>query len=414
MVPCHGAARVRASKPGVTFPQASRIPPGVQIITMARGGGRNPSSSGVTLLQHSARVLYLDVLKVTAIFFVVLLHASAPFVASQTPGSAPWWVGNLYDSLSRFCVPVFVMVTGALLLAGPRQESVPLFLRKRLPRVLIPFFFWEVTHYFFRLHANGDRFEASGFIGEIVQGEGPHLPVILWFVPMLVGLYLAIPFVKPFIDRASDRAVLFFLFLWVTFSVLNPLLERFLGAGINIPDPMFTRFLGYLVLGHFLHERFHVAGRGRVIGFSSLLFVASAALTASGTAMMSTAGGRFDEFLYSYHSPNVVLMSVAVFLFAKGLFAMEGGIVLPTAIRDVIQAGTALVFGVYLTHLWLIPYGFRIVEQSARGFGRLVGTPTLSVDLWAKIPLAALLAFALTLAAMWLFSKIPVVRRVAV
>lgn len=62
------------------------------------------------------RILYLDILKGVSIFFVIMLHMSGPCVCEESLGSTYWWIGNILDSICRFTVPVFVMVSGALFL----------------------------------------------------------------------------------------------------------------------------------------------------------------------------------------------------------------------------------------------------------------------------------------------------------
>ncbi len=66
---------------------------------------------------------WLDAARVISIFAVVFLHISASVVTEADFGSSTWWHGNFYDSLVRWCVPVFVMVSGALLLDERRVED---------------------------------------------------------------------------------------------------------------------------------------------------------------------------------------------------------------------------------------------------------------------------------------------------
>ena len=61
------------------------------------------------------RVYYFDLLKVLAIFAVILVHVSAPFATSEI-NSTNYWVGHSVDSIFRFGTTIFVMISGALLL----------------------------------------------------------------------------------------------------------------------------------------------------------------------------------------------------------------------------------------------------------------------------------------------------------
>lgn len=58
-------------------------------------------------LNTSGRIYDLDVLRTLACCAVVMIHASAQY-ASNDVGTLNFFIGNFWDSLSRFAVPVFV------------------------------------------------------------------------------------------------------------------------------------------------------------------------------------------------------------------------------------------------------------------------------------------------------------------
>ena len=87
-------------------------------------------------------MVWLDNSRLIATFAAVFLHVAAGVVVYSNPGSQYWWAGNIYNSFVRWCVPVFVMVSGALLLNPNKMESMETFYKKRLSRILIPLLFW--------------------------------------------------------------------------------------------------------------------------------------------------------------------------------------------------------------------------------------------------------------------------------
>ena len=68
----------------------------------------------------------MDVLRIAAMAAVVVIHAVAPVVEARTTelGSATWWAANVLDAFTRWCVPVFIMVSGALLLDPAKRMTV--------------------------------------------------------------------------------------------------------------------------------------------------------------------------------------------------------------------------------------------------------------------------------------------------
>lgn len=100
-------------------------------------------------LGRPARIVWVDVLRFIAIFMVICIHCSNPFNVSPEARSNPdfnFW-GSLYGSFLRPCVPLFVMITGLLLL--PVNLSIGDFYKKRLLRIAVPFLIWSVLYNLF-------------------------------------------------------------------------------------------------------------------------------------------------------------------------------------------------------------------------------------------------------------------------
>ena len=83
-------------------------------------------------------MIWLDNSRILAVCGVVFLHVAAGVVLGHEVGTGDWWFGNVYDSVVRWCVPVFVMISGALLLDPGKKEDLSTFYKKRLARVLLP------------------------------------------------------------------------------------------------------------------------------------------------------------------------------------------------------------------------------------------------------------------------------------
>ena len=96
----------------------------------------------------SSRILVYDIIRVIAILFVVCIHSMEAIdkYAYQNPDSIEFVIANLLNSAIHTGVPLFVMLSGALLL--DKDESIRTFFCKRVKRVLLPFIVWSVIVYF--------------------------------------------------------------------------------------------------------------------------------------------------------------------------------------------------------------------------------------------------------------------------
>ena len=94
-----------------------------------------------SLVTINQRQVSYDIIRFVAILIVFSIHCMAGLDAQRNTGSNIF-VSNLFHAFQGIGVPLFVLLSGALLLG--RQESPSDFLKKRIVRVLIPFFSWSV------------------------------------------------------------------------------------------------------------------------------------------------------------------------------------------------------------------------------------------------------------------------------
>lgn len=342
------------------------------------------------------RILYLDALRVIAIFGVVLLHMAGWPTSQGNPHTVGWWFANLYNGGARFSVPVFVMASGALLLDPSRADAPGVFFRRRLTKVVIPFLVWVNVYYIRGLIQTGDPFQASGWLREVLRGASTeHLPAHLWFLPMIIGLYLATPFIKPFTDRAGNRQLVLFVLLCAMTASIYPFLLRFADMKVSITNGLFNTFLGYFVLGTLLH-RIPLPNRRAARLLWLPLLILSVTATTAGTGWLTLKAGKFDNWFYHYHSPGVVLTAVCVFMVCRHLFETEPPA--PQSVAKVVNVLAPLSFGIYLVHILVMAY--------AQPVTRLVGFAPTAIAL----PIKALMVFAVSALIVRVLRAIPVVR----
>ena len=134
----------------------------------------------------TTNIFWVDLIRVCAIFLVILLHAAAPAVFEY--GKTPienWWVSNLIESATRMSVPLFFMISGYLLLQ--KSESISLFFSKRFKKVFIPFIIWAAFYLLFDAFYFGHKYTAFKVVSSLIQGP---VYVHLWFFYALISLYL--------------------------------------------------------------------------------------------------------------------------------------------------------------------------------------------------------------------------------
>ena len=236
------------------------------------------------------QIVWLDAVRLLAFFFLLCCHAADPFYATATYANADaggsvdplmlMW-GERWMAFVRPCVPLFVMITGALMF--PVRMPMGAFYKKRILRVLWPFLIWSVLYYLFPwftgllgldksivykcfIWAESDSQSFASSLANILRipYTFSFIAQHMWYIYMLIGLYLYLPVFSAWVERATKKQMQVFLGLWML-STLLPYFHQFVSPyafGTCTWNSFglfyyFAGFNGYLLLGHYL--RHHVS-----------------------------------------------------------------------------------------------------------------------------------------------------------
>ena len=193
-----------------------------------------------------------DIVRTIAIFMVICIHSLGLVNEALTTGDEEARVTNAVMTIVYGGVPLFVMLSGALLLG--KEEPISAFFRKRMVRLLWPFLFWSVVVCAI-LYWQEDGRSLSGYATSLFTGlvtGGVH--GIYWYVYMIIGLYLVTPFLRKIVHH-SDKGYLYYLIglllSIITVSKYFPdveLFSRWNSANVEM--------LSYFVIGYAIVEYF--------------------------------------------------------------------------------------------------------------------------------------------------------------
>ncbi|MET0557569.1 MAG: acyltransferase family protein [Solirubrobacterales bacterium] len=337
-----------------------------------------------------------DVAKIAAIVGVVTVHAaSAPNDAFGTLTDKTWFVSVLVEVAFRWCVPVFVMVSGMLLLRARTAEMAPgVFYRRRLARVAVPLVGWTVFYRLFTGWTGPDpSFEENV---QAVYGGVPYFH--LYFLYLIAGLYLVAPYLARAIRDLSQRQLGALSIGALAVGFLWGGVPPWLPATSSNAFSLFAPFVGYFLAGCWLSR---VRLDRQLVRGSVAVFVLVGIASALATYEFAHSGTRLDwHYLYGYTTPSVIVMSLCVFVAIRYLCERREA-------RRPIRHTQALhyvgeaTFGIFLIH----PALFMLWIQSSEGI------PSEAPELiwWLPLTVAGLIAisFACTLA----MKRIPYLRR---
>ncbi len=350
------------------------------------------------------RIVWVDVLRFIAIIMVIAIHCSDPFNVSPEARSNPdfnYW-GAIYGSLLRACVPIFVMITGLLLL--PVKMNIGEFYRKRLLRIAVPFLLWSVLYNLFpwitgvlglpstiisEVFAYAPKDAAQTFMSALVQISLIPIKfnvytVPMWYIYMLIGLYLYMPFFSAWVEKSTPGQRKVFFVIWLC-TLFLPYAYSFYSKelfGLSAWNSFgtfyyFAGFNGYLLLGYILTHRFKVWSFRKTLLVSIPLFGIGYGITFSGFKWMVANPNSSEEqieLFFLYCSPQVLMMTLAIFLFVR-TFKVKS-----SKWREVFSNITKCGFGIYLIHYFVVGFGYWLAN-------------ILAIPISLKIPVTAAIVF---------------------
>lgn len=286
-----------------------------------------------------ARKVYIEIIRILAIYFVVWNHTSAYAMPFQTGDIATY--SFIMLCISAFCkvaVPLFFMISGALLI--PKQESISVLLKKRVFRIalaIVLFMAIQYAYYFFTAPEGSPQLGWTAFIKDLYHGSASntyvHVPAV-WFLYAYMGMLLVMPFLRLLAGRMTKTHIMYLICVSCTLGYVIPLAYTILtgdspsGNGILRHSRFLTgvqAYLIYVLLGYYLEHRIDIKRINRkhccILAMAAIcctvLSCLSEFITVSCTQMT-----RFHEDITPF-TGLLPIMSGAVYILIKKLYSRE-------------------------------------------------------------------------------------------
>lgn len=343
------------------------------------------------------REIYPDVLRIIAIIAVIFVHSCAPGFVDRFPyNSTEYLACCSYGAAARFCVPVFIMVSGMFLLKPTADYSLKKLYSKKILRLSVAYLIWSVVYIialagalFLTQRDALSQMDRSAMLDLFGKSQ-----VTLWFMFIIIGLYVLTPILR-WIAKNED-IMNYFMILGMIFVFFRNLIVYIPGIGLDIcfvvdrfDVKLVAGFSTYFLLGYWLanHE---LSKKTRAAVY--VLGIVSVFATIAGNLLLSAARKETGEWLFDYLLPTTMLTSAAVFVFCKQAFSGKNP---SPSVRKLISQAGRFSFGIYFVHV-LFLHGFPAI-----GIQHFFIHPILS------IPIMVALIFIPSHCAVWIIDKVP-------
>ncbi len=256
----------------------------------------------------------VDLIRAVAITLVIMLHASIESYGgiqlSESASQLYWWTQTTFNSITLPCVPLFVMLSGALLLQPSKtNEPIMVFLKKRLSRIGLAFVFWSAIYFAWSALADGTALTLTSVMQGLLLGPYYHF----WFIYLIAGLYLITPILRGLIASGNPKILTYLIGLWFVGVAAVPFFQTTTGLSLNNNVFVIGGWIGYFVLGAYLMK---AQVRTRTL---LMLLAAGFAVTIAGAWLMNFPFHAAEQYYFFFNSltANVIVASVALFLILR-------------------------------------------------------------------------------------------------
>ena len=271
-----------------------------------------------------------DFLRVISTVAVIIIHVSGTYIDAFTDEKFFGYinfdhafVSCLYNILSRFAVPCFVMLSGAFLLDNEKNADYGYFYKKSFRAVGIPtiifsalYFLYSILRNAVKIYAlNDDMTILAKPFQNLIRGEPFYH---MWYLYMLIGVYILIPVIIKFKNDVGEKKFEIVSFVFLIFASLSLFSSS---HKLNWDPGSSFCYCGYLMAGYTIRKRSRASN---MLGICKLFAGAGILIAVSLLRYRAACNGLTDNDLkYSLSGPGSLLVYIASVLIFSGFANLD-------------------------------------------------------------------------------------------
>lgn len=344
----------------------------------------------------SNKLIHIELLRIIAAFLVIFNHTgpNGYFLFSFYPfATMPYFAYMFCTVISKIDVPLFLILTGALLL---RKDMEPKKIASKIGRMLIVLLIFTAVFYI-RLHIlkYSDTFTVGDFFVRLYKGD---IIIPYWYVYAYISFLLAFPFLRAMVKSLPENAYKYLIGLAILFVGIIPCTEYRLSAGTVTLNQygkigwLFTNIVLFPLIGYYLEN---IVDISKVNKKHILISCLVAFLGASISCYMTYYKHRITGICTEVETQDfldlfTVPICIAVFLLIKCLCTK---VTFPNWINKIIISIGNCSFGIYLTHMAVIESKF--ISNLLTKLTEVLGFNCM-ISIWLLCLLTMLICYVIT------------------
>ena len=165
-----------------------------------------------------SRLTSIDAMRVASLLAIILFHFNVEMIIKFGYQNVISWNGNRYIDLGQIGVGIFVIISGYSLMTSSRDASIIDFYKKRMLRILPPFYISYIVCLLVLIIFNGGvNFNTSphrflltliGFDGYFNYRLQSFYITGEWFLGAIISLYIIFPLACAIVKKSGNIAIL--------------------------------------------------------------------------------------------------------------------------------------------------------------------------------------------------------------
>ena len=298
-------------------------------------------------------------MRIIAIILVIFNHTDGFFLYySNTDNPLTWWFSFIGSALCRCNVPLFIMITGTLLLE--KEESIRDLYKKRVGRIGIVLILFSLFYYCLNICRNkGSIFSLTAFLKGVMSGS---IQESFWYLYLYLGLLAVLPLLRRLAAASKDDELKYILLLQIILETGIRVLSFLTGVGINGNLYVLNRYIFYLLAGYYLGRRIDTDRASGLCAASAAAIILSLAGTCIIVRMGRHRDGMYSQELLDLFTPVLTL----------GIFWEIRWFCLRYRISERLKSGICEIggcaFGIYLleqlARIQMLPFYLYLTENT--------------------------------------------------
>lgn len=308
---------------------------------------------------------YLEVLRLIAIIMVLLIHVVAIPMDSMSRGGE-FIVYNICYSIGCLGVPIFLMISGSLLLDQNYQTNINKIYKHSIPRLIVPLVFYGMIYACLEIYYENRSIVflilPKSFVRVINNESWAHL----WYLYMLIGLYILLPIIRYILLSDNKTITKYFLGILLVFGYIVPTINNIAGLKMDLNMPMPLCHILSLCVGHYIDVNKEDKYKKIIYIFGSIcltILIVYACIPLIFENVKYAALARYDGLF--------VLGSAAlIFQFIKNKVHKE---------RKIVVCFSKASFGIYLIHPVIMNVLYKVLNIQPTMFPALLAIPAFTI-----------------------------------